>query len=215
MNDQNNQEDIGCCCQPLTDESEELKKMKPILIGGIIIYAVLLFVDIIYLNDNNLLTYFILIIFLSFFTFNRCFLLFQWFTIISIFLIFETSIPGMGIIIQTRFNSPALLEAIILFIIYLFIIVATCFIFYIGFNAYKEMRYLFEQRISGNPHLIPSYMASNYQGESGNNYVVSNNYGSNSNYNSNSNNNYNNNQNKDSKKGFKAFSGKGYTVGGS
>ena len=32
------------------------------------------------------------------------------------------------------------------------------------------MRYLYEQRASPNPHLIPGYMASNYQGESGNNY---------------------------------------------
>ena len=208
MNDPNNQE-IGCCCQPLTDESDELKKMKPILFGGIIIYTVLLFVDIAYLGDNNLMTYLFLVLILCFFTFNRCFLLFQWFTIISLFLIFGTSIPGMGIIIQTGFQSPDTIEAIIIFIIYLFIIVATCFIFFIGFNSYKEMRYLYEQKISGNPHLIPSYMASNYQGESGNNYGGGNNYTSNS-----INKNYNN-QNQSSKKGFKAFSGKGYTVGGS
>ena len=208
MNDPNDQE-IGCCCQPITDESEELKKLKPILIGGIIIYSVLLIVDISYLGNKNLLTYFFLIFILSFFTFNRCFIFFQWFTIISIFLIFDTSIPGMGIVIQTGFQSPNITEAIIIFIIYLFIIVATCFIFYIGFNAYKEMRYLYEQRISGNPHLIPSYMATNYQGESGNNYG-----GSINNYTSNTNNNYNN-QNQSSNKGFKAFSGKGYTVGGS
>ena len=208
MNDQNNQEDIGCCCPPMTDESDELKKAKPFLIGGIIIYSVLLILDIIYLDNYNLITYLLLIITLSFFTFNRCFMVFQLFTIISIFLIFGTSIPGMGIIIQIGFKNPDLTVNIIFFIIYLFIIVATCFIFYIGFNAYKEMRYLFEQRVSGNPHLIPSYMASNNQGESGNNYDDGNNY------NNNSNNNYNN-QNQNSHKGFKAFSGKGYTVGGS
>ena len=51
--------------------------------------------------------------------------------------------------------------------------------------------------------------------QSNNNY-----YGSNNNYNSNyNNNNYNNgnynNNNNNQNKGFKAFSGKGYTVGGS
>ena len=202
MDDPNNQQQIGCC-QPLTDESDELKKTKPILIGGIVIYSVLLILDIVYLGNTNLFTYLFLIIMLSFFTFNRCFLLFQWFTILGIFLIFETSIPGIGIIIQTGFNSPDLTEGIIFFIIYLFILVATCFIFYVGFNAYKEMRYLYEQRARGNQYVIPGFMASN-QAESGNNY---------SNNNNNSRNQYNNNQN--SNKGFKAFSGKGYTVGGS
>ena len=67
------------------------------------------------------------------------------------------------------------------------------------------MNSLYEQRISANPQLIPSYMA-NYQGDSGNNY---NNYGGN-----NYNNNQNNNQSSSSNKGFKAFSGKGYVVGG-
>ena len=204
MDDPNNQQQIGCC-QPLTDESDELKKTKPILIGGIVIYSVLLILDIVYLGNTNLFTYLFLIIMLSFFTFNRCFLLFQWFTILGIFLIFETSIPGIGIIIQTGFISPDLTEGIIFFIIYLFILVATCFIFYVGFNAYKEMRYLYEQRARGNQYVIPGFMASN-QAERGNNYSDNNN---------NSRNQYNNNQNKNSNKGFKAFSGKGYTVGGS
>ena len=126
----NNQEGTGCCCQPLTDENDELKKIKPILIGGIIIYTVLLFLDIIYLYDNNLITYLMLILSLSFFTFNRCYILFQWFTIIAIFLIFETAIPGMGIRIQTGFKSPSLLEAVINFVIYFFILASTCFIFF-------------------------------------------------------------------------------------
>ena len=204
MDDPNNQQQIGCC-QPLTDESDELKKTKPILSGGIVIYSVLLILDIVYLGNTNLFTYLFLIIMLSFFTFNRCFLLFQWFTILGIFLIFETSIPGIGIIIQTGFISPDLTEGIIFFIIYLFILVATCFIFYVGFNAYKEMRYLYEQRARGNQYVIPGFMASN-QAERGNNYSDNNN---------NSRNQYNNNQNKNSNKGFKAFSGKGYTVGGS
>ena len=216
----NNQEESGCCCQPLTDENDELKKIKPILIGGIIIYTVLLFLDIFYLYDNNLITYLILILSLSFFTFNRCYILFQWFTIIAIFLIFETAIPGMGIRIQTGFKSPSLLEAVINFVIYFFILASTCFIFFFGFVAYKEMKYLFETRIAGNPSLIPSYMAANYQGGNGNNY------GNNYNYYSGGNNRRNNNNDDDSEdnnkrkkskpnKGFTPFSGKGYTVGGS
>ena len=81
-------------------------------------------------------------------------------------------------------------------------IIFTCFLFYIGFNAYKEIFYLFRNRIQGNPNLIPSYMAGNGQ--------YNNNYNGNSGYNYNANNN-NNNQSK----GFKAFSGKGYVVGSS
>ena len=215
----NNQEGTGCCCQPLTDENDELKKIKPILVGGIIIYIVLLFLDIIYLYDNNLFTYLMLILSLSFFTFNRCYILFQWFTIIAIFLIFETAIPGMGIRIQTGFNNPSLLEAVINFVIYFFILASTCFIFFFGFVAYKEMKYLFEATVAGNPSLIPSYMAVNYQGGNGNNY------GNNYNYYSGGNNRRNNNNDDDSEdnnkrkkskpnKGFTAFSGKGYTVGG-
>ena len=47
MDDQNNQEDIGWCCPSMTDESDELKQLKPILIRDIIIYAFLLFLNII------------------------------------------------------------------------------------------------------------------------------------------------------------------------
>ena len=66
-------------------------------------------------------------------------------------------------------------------------------------------------KIANNPNLIPSYMATNTN-QSNNNY-----YGNNNNYNSNyNNNNYNNdNYNNNKNKGFKAFSEKGYPVGGS
>ena len=201
----NDQEATGCCCPPMTQDSEELKKIKPIQTIGVFIYIGMLILDICYLKNYDLVTYIILILTLSFFTFNRCFVLFQFFTLICIFLIFQTGIPGMGIQIQTLFQEPNIMEAIILFFIYLFIVVASCIIFFFGFNAYKEMNSLYEQRISANPQLIPSYMA-NYQGDSGNNY---NNYGGN-----NYNNNQNNNQSSSSNKGFKAFSGKGYVVGG-
>ena len=113
MDAQNHYEDIGRCCPPIT-------KLKPLLIGGIIIYAVLLFLDIYYFGFSNLFTFSFLIIILSFFTFNRCFLRFQWFTIISIFLIVDTVIPLMGIIIQTGFKNQDLIEEIKFFVVYLF-----------------------------------------------------------------------------------------------
>ena len=49
--EQNNQDDgIGCCCcSPMVEESETLKKLKPVLIGGIVIYSILLFLDLIVL----------------------------------------------------------------------------------------------------------------------------------------------------------------------
>ena len=54
----------------------------------------------------------------------------------------------MGIIIKTGFKNQDLLEEIIFFVVYLFILIATRFNFYFGFKSYKEMRYLFEQKTS-------------------------------------------------------------------
>ena len=216
MNEQNdNQENFACCCQPMTEESEEFKKIKPMLITGLFIYIGLLFLDIFYLRDNNLFDYLFLIICIYCLIFNKCFMIFPIYTLFSMYLVLGTSLPGLGIIVQTKFKKPKTTEAIIIFFIYFFIIFFSCFIFYISFNAYKEIRYLFEMKIANNPNLIPSYMATNTT-QSNNNY-----YGSNNNYNSNYNNNnynngnYNNNNNNNQNKGFKAFSGKGYTVGGS
>ena len=206
MNEPSERQD-NFCCQAMTEESEELKKLKPMLTGGIIIYAVLIFVDLFYLKDYILFDYLFLLLFLCFLTYNRCYLIFQIYTLFSLFLVFGTAVPGFGKIIQNKFGKQSLVDAIIKFCIYIFIIIFSCFIFYIGFNAYKEIRSLFEARIQNNPQLIPSYMAANsYQStvNRGNNY-------NSNNRNSDNNNNSNNNKNK----GFKAFSGKGYTVGGS
>ena len=211
MNERNNnEENFACCCKPITEESEELKKIKPILIGGLFIYLGLLFLDIFYIKNGLLFNYLFLILCIYFLTFNRCFMIFPIYTLFSIYLVLGNSLPIFGLIIQNKFDYPSKTDAIIIFLIEAFIMVFSCFIFYMGFNAYKEIRYLFEMRVANNPSLIPSYMATNAN-QSNNNYYASNN----NNYNNNNNNNYNSNNNNKQNKGFKAFSGKGYAVGGS
>ena len=66
------------------------------------------------------------------------------------------------------------------------------------------MKYVFLEKMRNAPQMGNQYAANFIQ--SNNNYNNENNYGSN---------NYNYNNNPPSSQGFKAFSGKGYTVGGS
>ena len=203
--DEPNDGQESCCCMPMTEESQELKRLKPMLIGGIVIYVILIFVDSFYTKDYQLFDYLFLIIFLCLLTFNRCHFIFQIYTLYSLFIVFGTAVHGCGLIIQNKFKKPSLVDGIIKFFIYLFMIVFSFFIFYIGFSAYKEIRSLYEARMQNNPQLIPGYMAP------GSNQSTNN--GGNNYYNSNNDNNNSNNNSKS--KGFKAFSGKGYTVGGS
>ena len=189
-NDNNNQNQISCC-QEIVEDNDVIKKIKPILNLGIVIYIIILFVDLFYLDTRNFGSYIFLTLALYLLSFNKCFYIFQFYTIISILLVFDTIIPKIGIIIQIKFRNGT--DSIIKFGIYMFILIFSVFIFYFSFVGYKEMRYLFNQR-GGTSPLIPSYMPSN-----------TNNY--------NSNNNSINNNNKSNSGGFKAFSGKGYRVG--
>ncbi len=190
-NENDNQGQVSCC-QPMVEENDVIKKIKPLLNIGIMIYIVLTFVDLFYLVTGNFLSYLFLTLALFFLSHNKCFFIFQLYTIFSILLVFGTIIPNVGIIIQINFQNGS--DDVIRFCIFIFIIIFSVFIFYFSFVAYKEIKYLFSQR-AGGPQLVPSYMAPNV-----------NNYNS---HNNNSNN--NNNQNKSG--GFKAFSGKGYVVG--
>ena len=179
------------CCQPLVEENDVIKKIRPILNAGLIIYIILLFVDLFYLNTGSLFTYIFLSMALYLLSYNKCFLIFHMYTLVSILLVFGTIIPYIGIIIQIKFGSSS--HTIIKFCIFVFIVIFSFFIFYFSFVGYREMRYLFIQR-RGRPQFVPNYTAPN----------ISNN----ANYNSN-----NSNNNTNNKGGFKAFSGKGYRVG--
>ena len=199
-----------CCCPPMTEESDVLKKLKPILTIGLVVYCILLVLDLCLLNNGNFLFFLFFIFAVSFLIYNRCFIIFQFYTLACIFLIFGTALPEAGIIIQKEKLNIKESKEIVKFCIYVFIIIFSIIFYYFTFEAYKEMKYLFETRAASNPQLIPSYMVS---GQS-----PSNNSNSNSNYvyrrNDNNDDNNNNNNNKQNK-GFKAFSGKGYKVGGS
>ena len=201
-----------CCCPPMTEESEVLKKLKPILTAGIIVYCLLLALDIFLLKDGNFFFYIFFIFAVSFLLFNRCFIIFQFYTLGFIFLIFGTAIPGAGIIVQKGDLKLNKTKEIIKFCIYISIIIFSIIFYYFSFEAYKEMRYLFMMRSSSNPQSIPSYMVSGPSISNNNNYNSNYAYRTNNNDNNNDSNNNNNNKNT---KGFKAFSGKGYRVGGS
>ena len=193
-NSDNNQDQVFCC-QPMVEESEKLKKLKPIINAGILVYVIILIVDLLYLNTRHLMTYLCLCVFLCLMSFNKCFVIFQIYTIISIILVFGTVIPHIGIIIQIKFNGS---DSIVVFCINIFILCFSIVIFYFLFLAYKEMKYLFSIKIDNSSSLIPSYMSSNDQTNSNrNNYT----------------NNYTNNNNKKGNSGFKPFSGKGTRVG--
>ena len=197
-NNNNNQQQQVLCCPPMTEESELLKKLKPFLFSGICFYGVLFFLDICYLDDYNLFLYMVLVLSLVFLAINRCFLVFQFYTLATIFLLFGTALPNLGIIIQCEFKKDNTTDGVIKFLIYLATIVFTCILYYFCFKGYKEMRYLFQNMISTNPQAIPGFMGglminTNQQ----NNY-----------YGNNDGNNYSNNQ------GYQPFSGQGYRVGG-
>ena len=199
-NDQGADEGMGCsCCRPMLEESDELKKYKPILIAGIIIYSVVCLLDTFYLRGWNLFEYITLIVFLCLMVFNRCYITFQFYTLFSVIILFQVIIPGIGIPLQSKFESGNAWGS---FVIYLITFIFYFFYFYYAFKAYKEMKYIFTNNMGIRPQLSNDYVQSNNEsygyGYSGNNY----------------NNNYNSNNNTSSSGGFKAFSGKGYTVGG-
>ena len=206
MNQQNNNNQQAFCCPPMTEESELLKKLKPFLITGIIFYSVLIFLDLFYLNNYNLFLYMVLTLCLTFLAFNRCFLIFQFYTLATIFLIFGTALPCLGIIIQCKFEKDDTTEDIIKFLIYLIIMVFSCILYYFCFEGYKEMRYLFQNMMANNPMAIPGYMSG---------LIVNTNQQNNNYYGNNDGNNYNNyNNNNNNNQGYQAFSGTGYRVGG-
>ena len=202
-NDNNNQQFL--CCPPMTEETALLKKIKPLLLSGVCFYFILLFLDILYLEDYNLFLYTYLIICLGLLAFNRCFLVFHFYSIATIFLLFGTALPSAGIIIQCKFKKDKTSDDVIKFLIYLSTIVFTCILYYFCFKGYREMKYLFENMISSNPQAIPSYMGGLMINTNQQNYNYGNNDGNNYN-------NYNNNNN--NTRGYQAFSGRGYRVGG-
>ena len=192
--DQNPQDNSGCCCPPFVEENDSLKKMKPVLIGGLVIYSILLIVDLFFIGGRLAIDYLFIIICLSFMIFNRCYLAFHYYTFLSIIIVFSYCLPLCGIIIQNKFEID---RGIAFFCINLFILIFSIVFFYFAFQAYKEMKYLFMNRSGSSPQLA-GFTSGYPQSDS--------NYG---------NSNYNSNQNQNQSKGFKAFSGKGYTVGGS
>ena len=194
--DQNPQDNDGCCCAPFVEENDALKKMKPVLIGGLVIYCILIILELFFSSGRLTINYLLVILFLSLMIFNRCYLAFHFYTLLSIIIVFSYCLPICGLIIQNEFEIPGAIPA---FCINLFILIFSVVFFYFGFQAYKEMKYLFMNRSGSSPQLA-GFTSGYAQSDT--------NYGSNS---SNSNNNSNQNKNK----GFKAFSGKGYTVGGS
>ena len=198
---ENNEDSGGCCCRPLIEETEEIQKLKPILISGIIIYTIALFLDIFYIGSANLFSYILIITFLCLMTFNRYYMVFPIYAIFSILLLFQVIIPGFGVPLQSKFEGD---RAVGIFVIYLFMFIFFFVYFYFGFKAYKEMKYVFLEKLRNAPQLGNQYQANFIQNNNTNynNYNNENNYG-------------NNNNNSSSSKGFKAFSGKGYAVGGS
>ena len=200
----NNQETGFCCCPIMMEETQEIKRFKPILIAGILIYIIVMFLDLFYLNNVNLFSYGLIITFLCLMTFNRCYIAFTYYAIFSIILLFQMIIPGFGIPLQSKFPTS---KSIGSFIIYLFMFIFYFIYFYFGFQAYKEMKYVFTNNMSNRPQLGNQFSADFVQSNN-NNY---NNYG----YQNNGNNYNSSSNNSSSSGGFKAFSGKGYQVGGS
>ena len=199
--DDNNNAETGCCCCPIiTEETEEIKKYKPFLIGGIIIYIIMLFLDLFYLSGVSLFSYGMIIFFLCLMVVNRCYMIFIYYTFFSLIMLFQTIIPGFGVPLQSGFPNDKSIGA---FVIYLFMFIFYFAFFYFAFKAYKEMKYTHLNSMRNRPQLSnglqTDFMQNNYYG---NNYGG--NYG-----------NSGNNNPPPSSGGFKAFSGKGYAVGGS
>ena len=179
-------DNVESCCVPFVEENSTLKKLKPVLIGGIIFYSIILILDIILLMNKIFFDYCLLILCLSLMIFNRCYIAFYYYTLLSIIIIFSNIIPSIGIIIQTHFKNKG---DIIRFIIFFFILAFSIVFFYFGFLAYKEMKYLFMNRIVNNQPYVG---------------IINDDEENNKNKNS------NNDKNKE-----KYFTGKGYVVGGS
>ena len=198
--DGNNEQNSVCCCQPLIRENDNIKKMKPILIVGIVIYVIVGCLDTFYLKNIFFLSYIAIVVFLCLMVFNGCFILFQVYTVFSIILLFQNIISTFGVPLQTKFKSP---NAIGAFIIHIITFIFYFVYFYFCFKTYKEMKYVFLNNMANGPQLSSNLV----QGNESSNYY----------YNNNNNNNISNNNNtpSSSSKGFKAFSGKGYAVGGS
>ena len=201
--DRNNQQerDSGCCCQSIIPENENIKKMKPILIVGIVFYIILTLLDTFYLRSIFFFSYTSLVIFLCLMVFNGFYYFFSWYVAFSTLLLFVSIIPTFLVPVQTKFKSYNAIGAFIIhFIAFVFYFVY----FYFGFKAYKEMKYIFQNTYMNGSQLNAGLVGDdrNY-----NSYSNSNNY---NNYNRN-----NTNSSSSNSRGFKAFSGKGYTVGGS
>ena len=177
------------CCNSMVDEDENLKKLKPVLIGGVIIYGILLLVDAFFLYSYFYFYYLILGILILLMALNRCYYAFWYYTLFLIVYIFPSLLSQIGIFIQCFFRN----DDIMIFFIYLFAFIFTIIMFYFAFNAYKEMKLLYIIKRHNGPRLSGGLFEENSQP------------------NNNSNRNNNNNKNK----GYKAFSGKGYKVGGS
>ena len=107
------QSDGGCCCSPLMDETENIKKYKPISIIGIVVYSAMLIIDSFVFQTYYLFEYIFIIICLCLITFNRCFLLFQFYVIFSTILLFLNFIPRVGIAIQCLFDNSNLIAPFI------------------------------------------------------------------------------------------------------
>ena len=184
------------CCSPIIEENGNLKKLKPILIIGVIIFGVLLIVDVL-IDRHFYLYYFVLGITLLLMVVNRCYFAFWYYTLFLVVYIFSSLLSKIGIYIQRRFDNLPIKN----FCVYLFAFIFVHIMFYFAFRAYKEMKYLYLMKLNTSQQLDKGILDGTL--EANNDY--------NTNYNSKSNNNANNNN----KSGFKAFSGKGYIVGGS
>ena len=75
MDSSNNNQENLTCCTPLTEESDSLKHLKPMLIIGLFVYFGIIFLDLFYLGDFQLFEYSFLCIMLYFFIVNRCFMI--------------------------------------------------------------------------------------------------------------------------------------------
>ena len=78
--DQNPQDNDGCCCAPFVEENDALKKMKPVLIGGLVIYCILIILELFFSSGRLTINYLFVILCLSLMIFNRCYLAFHYYT---------------------------------------------------------------------------------------------------------------------------------------
>jgi len=187
---------FDCFGNPPFEDSQRLKKLKPLLFAGMIVYLVLLILEIFFFDGTSSTNYIFILCFLSLFIFLKYHQLFGFYVFISIYQCFSVILPRFGLIIQTGFEI--ILDhrhPIIEFILNFFILCFSVIYFLITFDAFKEIKAL------GNAGNYP-YL-SNLSNENNNNDNINNLYP---------------NETKEGKekknKGFKAFSGKGHVVGG-